>query len=127
MRRLKLDFHAVGDVGFGVLAINAASFDGVGAGTSATGGTTMGGGGGSSSLTAAASSDTSTMFASTPTGAPSSDDDESSFDDGGGSPQSEPSSAATGSTGSPKAADGDRDAALVSSKDTGGSSMTARP
>ena len=44
MRRLKFDFHAVGDVGFGVLAINAASFDGVGAGTSATGGTACGGG-----------------------------------------------------------------------------------
>ena len=126
MRRLKFDFHAVGDVGFGVLAINAASFDGVGAGTSATGGTTMGGGGGSSSLTAAASSDTSTMFASTPIAAPSSDD-ESSFDEGGGSPQSLPSSFATGSTGSPKAALGDRAAALVSSKDTGGSSMTALP
>ena len=40
MRRLKFDFHAVGDVGFGVLAINAASFDGVGR-TPATGGTTM--------------------------------------------------------------------------------------
>ena len=106
MRRLKFDFHAVGDVGFGVLAINAASFDGVGAGTSATGGTTMGGGGGSSSLTAAASSETSTMFASTPIAAPSSDD-EASSDEGGGSPQSLPSSFATGSTGSPKAADGD--------------------
>ena len=127
MRRVKFDFHAVGDVGFGVLAINAASFDGVGAGTSATGGT-MGGGGGSSSLTAAASSETSTMFASTPIGAPSSDE-ESSSDEGGGSPQSEPSSsfAATGSTGAPKAALGDNEAALVSSKDTGGSSMTARP
>ena len=125
MRRLKFDFHAVGDVGFGVLAINAASFDGVGAGTSATGGTTMGGGGGSSSLTAAASSETSTMFASTPIAA-SSDDDESS-DDGGGSPQSLPSSFATGSTGAPKAADGDRDAALTSSKEAGGSSMTALP
>ena len=125
MRRLKLDFHAVGDVGFGVLAINAASFDGVGAGTSATGGT-MGGGGGSSSLTAAASSDTSTMFASTPIAAPSSDD-ESSFDEGGGSPQSLPSSFATGSTGSPKAADGDICAARTSSKEAGGSSMTALP